>query len=185
MSPSFRAKLGSILRHDAVRLAGVLVVAALLAFLWRDNSAAYSEHNPQARAALPEISGPDLQGRTWSLSAHRGSVVLVNFWATWCPPCRAETPGLVRVANEYRGKGLDVVGVSMDETPDPVPAFVAKFQVPYPIIRPNMDSGPAASIESLPTSLLIDREGRVAQRYVGMVDEGDLTRDIDRLLAER
>jgi thiol-disulfide isomerase/thioredoxin len=125
---------------------------------------------------------PALQGGQWSLAQQRGNVVLVNFWATWCPPCRMETPGLVKISKRYAGKGLTVVGVAMDD--DPVRAvtpFVSRYGIPYPILLP---AGSASSIDSLPTSLLIDRNGRVARTYYGAVDEQTLAHDIDDLLSE-
>jgi thiol-disulfide isomerase/thioredoxin len=125
---------------------------------------------------------PALQGGQWSLAQQRGNVVLVNFWATWCPPCRMETPGLVSISNRYAGKGLTVVGVAMDDDPlRVVPPFVSRYGIPYPILLPG---GSSSSIDSLPTSLLIDRNGRVARTYSGAVDEQTLAHDIDQLLSE-
>jgi len=129
---------------------------------------------------------PALQGGQWSLAQERGNVVLVNFWATWCPPCRMETPGLVNISKRYAARGLKVVGVAMDEDPArEVPPFVSHFGVPYPILLPGENSTLASSIESLPTSLLIDRDGRIARTYLGAVDEQTLAHDIDQLLSER
>ena len=124
-----------------------------------------------------------LQGGQWSISEQRGKVVLVNFWATWCAPCRMETPGIVNVARRYAGRGVEVVGITMDDTPQrDVPPFVARFGIPYPILLPSDPL--ASSVESLPTSLLVDRNGRVARTYYGAVDEPTLSRDIDQLLTE-
>jgi len=177
----------SFLQRDSVRLAGVLAIAAVLAFLFRDgpDAAASAVRNPQARAAMPEISAPDLEGHPWSLAGQRGSIVLVNFWASWCPPCRAETPGLVRISKEYRGRGIEIVGASMDDTAEPVRNFVARYQVPYTVIRPDLRGGLASAIESLPTSFLVDRQGRVAKTYVGGVRETTLKKDLDWLLTEQ
>ncbi len=131
------------------------------------------------------LSLPALNGGRWSLAEERGKIVVVNFWATWCPPCRMETPGLVSIANRYAAKGVQVVGVSMDDEPQrAVPAFVSRFGIPYPILLPTADSPLASSIESLPTSLLIDRNGRVVRTYLGAVDERTLAKDIDQLLSE-
>jgi cytochrome c biogenesis protein CcmG/thiol:disulfide interchange protein DsbE len=127
---------------------------------------------------------PTLHGGQWSLAQQKGEVVLVNFWATWCPPCRTETPGLVSIAKRYSGKGVQVVGITMDDDRHRVPEFISRYGISYPILLPTDDSPLASSIESLPTSLLIDRNGRVARTYIGAVDEGTLARDIERLLAE-
>ncbi len=141
--------------------------------------------NPVDRKSMPDIASTDLRGNPWRLSEHKGQAVLVNVWASWCPPCREETPGFVRVAREYDGKGFAIVGVSADEGPAPVRRFVDQFHVPYPAILPGADSPVIAAVESLPTSFLIDRKGRVATVYVGAVSERQLRGDIDRLLKEQ
>jgi len=141
--------------------------------------------SPGRREAMVDFTFPTLDGPSWTLSRHRGRVVLLNFWATWCPPCQAETPALVRVAAEYRAQGLDVVGVAMDQdSMNTVPAFVADYHIPYPILLPKPFSPLTAVVQSVPTTFLIDRRGRVAQAYVGEVDEGSLRRELERLLQE-
>jgi thiol-disulfide isomerase/thioredoxin len=175
-------------RRHSVQLAGFLFVAGVLAvLLGRDGGTPTigDLRNPGARNPMPEIATTDLAGKPWKLHDHRGDVVLVNVWATWCPPCREETPGLVRLSTEYRGKGFQVVGVSMDDGPAPVRRFVDQFHVPYAVVMPDRDSPLTAAVESLPTSFLIDRQGRVATVYMGAVSEGTLRGAVDRLLAER
>lgn len=140
------------------------------------------------RAAAGELALPLLNGGTWQLSAHRGQVVLVNYWATWCEPCREELPGLVAVAKEYQPQGLAVVGVSMDDGKDVsarVQQFVTRYQVPYPIAFPApapRSLGPGDSI--IPTSVLLDRHGRVVKRYTGAVERADFAKDVAAALAE-
>jgi cytochrome c biogenesis protein CcmG/thiol:disulfide interchange protein DsbE len=141
--------------------------------------------DPAARKQMPQIALSDLQGRPWTLSEHRGNVVVVNFWATWCPPCRMETPDLVQVANEYSGKGVSIVGISMDDDPhSAAPPFVARYKIPYPVLAPDASFALGNSIESLPTTLLIDRSGRLARAYTSMITADVLRADLDRLLAE-
>jgi cytochrome c biogenesis protein CcmG/thiol:disulfide interchange protein DsbE len=186
MGLQLRARLAAIAGRDSIRLAGLLAVVAAVAILYRDGTGAQAvaEANPGRRVAMAELSAPDLAGNRWSLAGERGSIVLVNFWASWCPPCRAETPALVRVSNEYRQKGVRVVGVSMDDSIDPVRNFVAHFRVPYTVVMPETGSSLVSAIESLPTSFLVDRHGRVAKTYLGAVEEDDLARDLDALLRE-
>lgn len=138
-----------------------------------------------ARGAELALTLARLDGRgTWHLADERGKVVLVNFWATWCPPCRMETPDLVTLHKDYAPRGLVMVGVSMDDDPAAVvPAFVRKYGVSYPILLPAGDLG-GQDVSGLPTTLLIDRHGRVARRYLGMVSESAVKHDIDALLAE-
>ncbi|HVK03414.1 MAG TPA: TlpA disulfide reductase family protein, partial [Armatimonadaceae bacterium] len=138
------------------------------------------------RATLRPFALPDLDGRTWDLAAQRGKVVLVNYWATWCPPCRQETPALVRVANELRPRGLEVVGISLDGGgPGVVRDFVKSYDVPYPMLMAADEPDVAQGVDSIPLTLLLDRRGRLAKSYVGAVRESALRADIEQLLAER
>jgi cytochrome c biogenesis protein CcmG/thiol:disulfide interchange protein DsbE len=163
-------------------LAGLAITAFLLLLL-DPNLDKRGVSVPRNRTL--SISLPDLDGRTWKLADQRGKIVLVNFWATWCTPCRNETPGLVRLANQYKIKGLEVVGISFDEDgPQGVRDFVAEYQIPYPILLPPEGHPLTSRIESLPTSLLIDRAGKVRKTYVGAVSESAFRADVDRLLNE-
>ena len=170
-----------------LKFAVVAAAAILLGYLIFPGSAgSFGKLNDSSGRKTLALDLPVLQGGQWSLSEQRGRIVLVNFWATWCPPCRMETPGLVSIAKRYAGQGVEVVGIAMDDTPlRDVPPFVSRFGIPYPILLPAASSPLSTSIENLPTSLLIDRNGRVARTYYGMVDERLLAHDIDQLLAER
>ena len=137
------------------------------------------------RKALSNVTVRDLNGHSWRLTDHRGEVVLLNFWATWCPPCREETPGLVRLSKSYPQSQLDVIGVSMDEGgPAVVRQFVSQFKIPYTVAMPG-DLPLASTIEGLPTTLLIDKQGRVAKTYVGGASERVFRADVDALLREQ
>ena len=127
-----------------------------------------------------------LDGGIWRMADHRGQVVLVNYWATWCEPCWEETPGLVRLSQELKPQGLAVVGVAIDEGGrEKVKKFVDEFRVPYPVVLPARLSQVAYGLEGVPTSILVDREGRVAKTYVGAVRQADFETDIKVLLGER
>jgi cytochrome c biogenesis protein CcmG/thiol:disulfide interchange protein DsbE len=176
--------MASSLKRDAVVLAGLIAAAALLAFLFRSVPSAGPMIEPRVRHQAAEIALPDLNGYPWSLQALRGRVVVENFWASWCPPCRAETPVLVQFQNRYRERGLDIAGIVVDDKADAVRKFIRQFDVPYSVLMPPEGSAVVSAIESLPTTVLIDRQGRVARVYVGQLRERDLTTDIERLLAE-
>jgi cytochrome c biogenesis protein CcmG/thiol:disulfide interchange protein DsbE len=138
------------------------------------------------RKTMPELVMTQLDGGTWRMADHRGQVVLVNYWASWCGPCWEETPGLIRLAKEMGPKGLAVVGVAMDEGgTEKVREFVDRFQVPYPVTLPERMSQMAYGMEGLPTTVLVDRQGRVAKTYVGAVREADFEKDVEVLLGER
>jgi peroxiredoxin len=144
----------------------------------------------EQRKAMPALVMDQLDGGTWRMADHRGQVVLVNYWASWCGPCWEETPGLVRLANEMSPKGLAVVGVALDEGgTEKVRAFVDEhhvtYPVTYPVTLPEKMSQMAYGMEGVPTTVLVDRQGRVAKTYVGAVRRADFEQDIKVLLAER
>jgi cytochrome c biogenesis protein CcmG, thiol:disulfide interchange protein DsbE len=137
------------------------------------------------RARMPEIDMMSTSGQRWKLSEQKGRIVLVNFWATWCAPCRKETPDLVRLYAKYKGRGVTIAGISLDEDPAKVvPGFAAQYRIEYPLLAPGANSAWADSIESLPTSFLVDPNGRVARSYVGAVKEAELAANIEELLKE-
>jgi cytochrome c biogenesis protein CcmG, thiol:disulfide interchange protein DsbE len=138
------------------------------------------------RTPMPAFEWPSMAGHKWSLAEHRGKIILVNFWATWCHPCRQETPDLVRVYERYKGRGITIAAVTMDDDPrEVVPKFAERYGMEYPVLIPPPGAGITEGIESLPTSFLVDRQGRVARTWVGMLREEELVKNIEELLAEQ
>lgn len=137
---------------------------------------------PAAMSRYADLRVADLDGRVFSMHEQRGKVVLVNFWATWCPPCVRETPALARMYRDFAARGFTAVGISMDDGEAEVREFVRRYQVPYPVARSG-DSGPGSNLESLPVTLLIDKQGHTAKSYFGLIDEETVRADIERLLA--
>jgi thiol-disulfide isomerase/thioredoxin len=120
---------------------------------------------------VPGFTVTDLEGKTVSFADLKGKVVLVNFWATWCPPCRAEIPDLVALQDKYRGK-LVILGVSEDEdaTPAEVKAFGVEQKMNYPIVMKTPELAKIfKGVSALPTTFVIDPEGKIRQRHVGML----------------
>jgi cytochrome c biogenesis protein CcmG/thiol:disulfide interchange protein DsbE len=141
------------------------------------------------RKPMPMIELRQLDGGTWRLADHHSKVVVVNYWASWCAPCWEETPALMRLNTELEPSGLAVVGVAMDEgNSDHVNAevhrFVQTLHVSYPIALPEPMSQMAYGVDGLPTTILVDRQGRVAKVYTGAIREKELKADIKALLAE-
>jgi thiol-disulfide isomerase/thioredoxin len=122
-------------------------------------------------APLGDFTLTDIEGRTISSADLRGKVVLVNFWATWCPPCRAEIPDLITLQQKYRDH-LVVIGISEDESPvETVKAFVAEQKINYPIAMTTPELAKIfRGVAALPTTFVIDREGKLAQRHVGLLN---------------
>jgi thiol-disulfide isomerase/thioredoxin len=134
-------------------------------------------------SSAPALETRDIDGRDVSLAALPGKVVLINFWATWCGPCRAEIPDLVKLQEKYRD-GLQIIGISQDEAPvDVVRRFAAEHHVNYPVVMSTPEIEKLfPGISALPTSFIIDRESRVVQKHVGMLT-ASLTETETRALA--
>lgn len=158
-----------------------------IAFAWQSWTDQKAGVRPvKDRTPVADLAFPELNGGAWRLSEHRGQVVLINYWASWCGPCREETPGLIDLARNYRYKGLSIVGVSMDMGGKPaVEGFLREFHMPYPVLMPDLASPSAPAVDALPTTVLVDRNGRAAKSYVGAVSESVFRADVDQLLAEQ
>jgi len=123
-------------------------------------------------------------GSTIKLSNLKGKVVLLNFWATWCGPCRAEIPDFSALYEEYKSKGFEIVGVSLDDDGwDSVTPFVKKYKIPYPIVLGNgkvVDE--YGGFEFIPTTFLIDKKGNIVDKHVGMMNRAQLEKKLKDLL---
>lgn len=141
---------------------------------------------PEAPAAAlaPDFTVADLSGAPLQLSSHRGKVVLLDFWATWCLPCREEIPHFVALQNKYRDAGLVIIGISVDDVAAPVHEFYRTYKMNYPVAI-----GDAALAEryggilGLPVAFLIDRQGRIQKKHEGLTDAAVFERDVVELLA--
>lgn len=131
---------------------------------------------PQLGEPAPAFEGASLEGETLSLEELRGEPVLLNLWATWCTPCRTETPYLQSLHERYRAEGLRVVGVTVDHNGSigQIETFLEEYGVTYDILHdPRMGSMDTFSVWGLPATYLIDRDGRIRFIRMGPVDEGD------------
>ena len=173
-------------RERLVKWGFGVVAVALALFAWHHGTSQAGGIAPVAsRRAMPSLVLEQLGGGEWKMAEHRGQVVLVNYWATWCGPCWEETPGLVRLAHDLGPRGLAVVGISIDQGGrEKVQKFVDDFKVPYPVAFPEPLSQVAWGMQGVPTTILVDKEGRVAKSYVGAVREADFREDVEALLGE-
>ncbi len=139
------------------------------------------------RAALreaPDFTRNDLEGNRLSLSSYRGKLVLLNFWATWCAPCLVEIPKFIAWQRAYGAAGLQIVGVSMDDTAAPVKRAYAKYRLNYPVVMGDARLAERfGGVLGLPLSYLIDSEGRIVARYQGEFDLKQLEARINLLLS--
>jgi cytochrome c biogenesis protein CcmG, thiol:disulfide interchange protein DsbE len=149
--------------------------------------------------AAPRFALQDIFARPLSLSGYRGKVVLLNFWATWCPPCQAETPALVDLQRRLGPKGLAIIGISFDEATDPITKFYREHGMNYKVARMNsaFNTSYGALLQlpesllvrpdkminaTLPTFLLIDRKGRLQFVHVGSMEVSAVEKEIEGFL---
>jgi len=136
------------------------------------------------RKATPDFTLKDSTGATVKLSDYRGKVVLLNFWATWCGPCKVEIPWFMDFQKTYKDRDFAVLGVSMDEGGwDDVKPYIDQHKINYRVLLGNDEvSHLFGSIDSLPTTLIIDREGRIASMHLGLVAKSTYQKQIEQLL---
>jgi len=136
---------------------------------YRDALAKMEEDDQRRQSA--DLTLTDLKGASWSLKSLRGKVVMVNFWATWCPPCREEIPDLIALQTRYRGT-LQIIGIAQDSgTADEVKRFVRDHGMNYPSLLSTPEIERLfPPVSALPTSFFLDRDGRIAQKHVGMLN---------------
>ena len=141
---------------------------------------------PQA----PNFSVTDLSGKSISLSDYKGKVLFLNFWATWCPPCRAEIPDFVEAYGEQKAKGLEILGISLDSKgKEAIVAFVDKYKINYPVVLETKDTTEKLVDDYqpgqfIPTTIVIDKQGRIRNKQVGQMSKEMLLKYFQQLAAE-
>jgi thiol-disulfide isomerase/thioredoxin len=146
---------------------------------------------PEAeRVDAPDLIGATLTGDTFRLADHLGEVVVLNVWASWCAPCRAEAPVLAKAATDLAGKGVTFVGLDTRDSDTSAAGFVSTFGVPYPNVvdrdgRLQLLFAQSLPPQAIPSTLVIDRQGRVAARALGKVSESSIRGMVEPLLAEQ
>lgn len=171
----------TIVRRNSV--GGVFVIAfVIVAVSMAPAALPEGDVNNALRPAL-DWELKNLDGKKVRLCDFRGKVVILDFWATWCMPCRLEIPYFVELQKQYGDKGLAVVGVSLDEQgPQVVRKFIKEFGVNFPIAIGNEKIAEAyGGIEGIPTTFVIDRHGRIVRAYVGYNDKSVFEKEIQSL----
>ena len=132
----------------------------------------------------PNFSLKTYDGKIVELAKLKGTVVVVNFWATWCPPCRAEIPDFIKVYDTYKSKGLEIVGIALDEDGwTKVKPFLEKNKINYPIVLGNAEVVQQyGGIEGIPTTFIVDKKGNIVDHQVGTLTKGILEQKIKSLL---
>jgi thiol-disulfide isomerase/thioredoxin len=142
----------------------------------------------QPLSLAPDFTVKTLDGEEITLSKLRGKVVLVDFWATWCGPCRESIPHLIHLRNTYQAKGFEVIGLSLDkEDVETVRKFVKSLDVPYPIAMGSEEISKSFRVSALPTAFLVDREGKIQQKLLGFSTAvaKQMTSKIEELLSQK
>ncbi|HVW10470.1 MAG TPA: TlpA disulfide reductase family protein [Bryobacteraceae bacterium] len=164
----------------------VLTAAALLFGLGGIGRTNAQTRKPASLRMAPDFSREDLNHRTVTLAALRGKVVLLNFWATWCEPCLNEVPRFAAWQEQYRSRGLQIMGVSMDDDEPPVAAFYREHKLNYPVVMGDEKMGELyGGVLGLPVTFLIDRTGKIRFRHDGETPLNLIEGEVRKLLAER
>ncbi len=166
-------------------LIGIVTVAVAVGVycLARAPGTGHRRAGSAEHALAPNFSLPNLDNTQLDLSSYRGKIVLLNFWATWCVPCREEIPHFVELQNKYRDQGLQIIGVSMDDGPEPVRDFSQRFKMNYPVVMGNANIGELyGGVLGLPIAFVIGRDGRIYSKHVGATDIATFEHELVRLL---
>jgi peroxiredoxin len=166
----------------------VIFGVALFVFLRNSAPASASELSMapvEVNYAAPKLNLVDMAGNKVSLGDYAGSVVLVNLWATWCPPCKQELPALQSFYEKHRVDGFVLLGIDQEETLEVVQPFVADFGLTFPIwLDENYMAQRVFNTMSLPSSFVIDRSGTVCLMWVGAVSEEFLEKHVTKIIKE-
>ena len=169
-----------MVRHAPNSLKIIFLLVAGVAFFSRG----VSSQAAGSKTAAPDWQLSDVDGKPVKLSDFKGKVVILDFWATWCPPCRAEIPGFVAIQKKYADKGFTVIGVSLDKQgPSVAKPFMRELGMNYPVVMGNPKIvGDYGFITAIPTTFVIDRRGDVVTAYEGFTDQATFESVIAPLL---
>ncbi len=184
-------------QQAAERLASPPAKAELAAGPSSDGAGGMAQYlTPLKGKTAPEFALEDITGKKVSLASYKGKAVLINFWATWCAPCKIETPWLIELRNHYAAQGFEILGVSMDDIDrgDPrklsdekkeIARSVERMHIPYPVmIDGDSVSKPYGGLDDLPISFFVDRNGTVVAAQVGLTSKDDIEANIKKALGE-
>ncbi len=157
-----------------------ILLLSVLVIAFSFSCTSKSDHSP---AIASDFKLQDLSGKAIALSDFKGKAVLLDFWATWCPACRASIPSIQRLHKNYSGKGLVVLGISTDQGGwDSVKSFVTEYGMTYTVLKGSDAVFSSYQVRSIPMAVLVNKEGRIVKRYLGFGGEDDLEKDVKSVL---
>jgi peroxiredoxin len=160
----------------------VLIAALAVYLVWTTYPSIDLSAEPRP---VPDFSAPTLRGEPFRLSAHRGQVLVLNVWATWCPPCRLEMPGLSKLQRQFRERDVLVVGLNVNEDGlEAARSFVEESNITYPQIDGRRIAYQHFPGDAIPRTYLVDRQGRIRFEHTGFIVPSALESGIEALLAE-
>ena len=163
-----------------------IAATAITASLAASTASHAQKSSELVRKVAPQFVREDLTGRKIDLKQYRGKVVLLNFWATWCASCRVELPKFAAWQGKYRGAGLRIVAVSMDDSSAPVHRVLRKMHLDFPVVMGDAQLGETyGGVLGLPVTFLIDRDGKIAAETEGDADLTALESQVQQLLAKQ
>ncbi|MDD5268902.1 MAG: TlpA disulfide reductase family protein [Methylococcales bacterium] len=166
---------------------GLIIIAALLALgggiMFRGFLSPVTQTNP---TPLPEFNLPDVSGNQHNISEWQGKIRVINFWATWCPPCLKEIPGFIALQEQYAAKGLQFIGIAIDDQ-EPVGKYLATIKINYPILIGG-DTGIGLAhqlgniVDAVPFTVVVNRQGQIIYRHQGEFSKELILKTIEPLL---
>lgn len=167
----------------------VLAAAILLYRNWRTGTEAGkagpgTAAGPSGSRTAPPFSLPDTNGNIYSSAQLAGKPAVINFFATWCPPCREEIPGFVEVYNKHKEKGFVLIGISLDtDTRENLPGFLMSNRIGYRILFGNLATARAyGGVSSIPTTFFVGKDGEIKNVHVGYIDKDAFDKEVQKLL---
>ncbi|MBT5872975.1 MAG: TlpA family protein disulfide reductase [Candidatus Latescibacteria bacterium] len=183
-------KQGSLMKG----MAAILIVGGIAVAYFSVSQSQADRVAPEAPVAArsvdnmvaPDFALPDLENKTVKLSDFEGQVRIIDFWATWCPPCRKEIPHFQALHEQYGEDGLTIIGVSLDQNgAEAVIPFGEKMKMTYTSVIGNPDVAQAyGGIQYIPTTFIVDKSGHIYRKYVGYTDMATLENDVKTLMAQ-
>lgn len=173
------------MKNITIHKGSIFVSGFLLAlFLLNVPPAAFASF--QKGQPAPPIKVTTTSGQTLSLANYKGHVLILDFFASWCVPCKRSIPHIMELNSKYGKQGLQILGLSLDEDKDDLIEFVAPFKLNYPVALANEDLQSEYGIRSLPTLFVIDKKGIIVEKFMGLTEEmrKSLEATVKRLLAE-